>query len=120
MTCARIVFAALMLGVTVAWAAAESPPSSLQKAALAALDRAVAKFEALLVRDDDAKHRAATQAVFDDLKKRRDALRAGAFDQAKYDELRVDLNLEYQRLAAWMAAPVTVAPREKKASAGAK
>ena len=30
-----------------------------------------------------------------------------AFDQGKYDELRFDLNVEYQRLALWLAPPIS-------------
>jgi hypothetical protein len=80
-----------------------------QNASLAALDRALARFDALLARDDDARHQAATRAALDSLRKRRDGLHH-AFDQSKYDDLRIDLNLAYQRLAAWMTAPLTPPP----------
>ena len=83
-------------------AAAPAPLTPGQKTALEALDRAVARFDTLLARDDDARHQAGARAVLDALKKRRDALRL-TFDQAKYDDLRTELNLEYQRQAAWQA-----------------
>ena len=78
--------------------------AKVQQAALEVLDGVITRFDALLARDDDAKHKAATAVVLDEFKKRRDALRQ-TFDQSRYDELRVDLNLEYQRLASWLAAP---------------
>jgi len=80
-------------------AAALTPP---QQASFDALDQALARFGALIARDDDAHHQAAARAALDGLKKRRDALRA-AFDQAKFDDLRTELKLEYHREAAWMA-----------------
>jgi hypothetical protein len=82
-------------------AAAPTPLTAPQQASLETLDRAFARFDTLLARDDDARHRAATQATLDGLKHRRDALRA-AFDASKCDDLRTELNLEYQRLAAWV------------------
>ena len=115
----RNLLAALVLGLALPSAGVGSsapPPSShppRQTAALQALERAIARCDALLARDDDAQHLAATKAALDELKKRGDAIRA-TFDQSKYDELRVDLNLAYQRLAAWMAPPVTGAPTAEK------
>jgi hypothetical protein len=79
-----------------------------QKTSLEILDRAIARFDALLARDDDARHQAATRATLDGLKQRRDALRL-AFDQSKYDDLRTELSLEYHRLAAWVG-PAPSAP----------
>lgn len=80
-----------------------------QQAAVDTLDRALARCEALLAQDDDVAHRAATRAMLDDLEKRRAALRA-AFDQAKCDDLRTEVILEYHRLAAWMAPPAVPPP----------
>jgi hypothetical protein len=91
-----------------------SPPSTpAQKDALAAVDRGLVRFAALLARDDNARHRAEAQTVLDGLKRRRDALRA-AFDPSKCDDLRAELILEYQRLAAWVGSP-----RSAPAAAGA-
>ena len=93
--------------------AAKSPPppayTAEQKAALDALDRVIARFETLLGRDDDTQHQAATKVVLDGFKQRRTAIRQ-TYDQARYDELRIDLNLEYQRLASWVAPPTTPPP----------
>jgi len=93
--------------------AAPAPPppafTAEQKAALDALDGAIARFDALIARDDDVPHQAATKAVLDEFKQRRAAIRQ-AFDQSRYDELRVDLNLEFQRLASWLAVPTTPPP----------
>lgn len=106
----RGIFAAVALGAAVSPSRGDDPAPApaawtpQQKASLDALDRAIARFDTLLARDDDARHQAATRAVFEGLKKRRDALR-DAFDQSKYDDLRTELNLEYQRLAAWVHAP---------------
>jgi hypothetical protein len=88
--------------------AAESAPPPPSQAApagsLDALDRAIRRCEVLLARDDDPDHRASAQAELDGLRQRRDALRRD-FDAAKAADLRVELNLEYQRLAAWIASP---------------
>lgn len=108
----RALLSAAGLGLTTPFILAEAsppPPASPaytpeQKAALAALDGAIERFEALLERDDDNQHKSVTAVVLAGIKQRRTALRE-IFDQARYDELRVDLNLEYQRLAQWMAPP---------------
>jgi hypothetical protein len=91
--------------------AAPSPPilTPQQNASLDALDRALARFDTLLARDDDTRHQAATRAALDRLRQRRDALHQ-VFDQSKYDDLRTDLNLAYQRLAAWLTPPLTPPP----------
>jgi hypothetical protein len=83
--------------------AAPAPPAwtPQQKASLEILDQAIARFDRLLARDDDARHQAATRATLEALKQRRDALRL-AFDQSKYDDLRTELSLESHRLAAWV------------------
>ncbi|HVS52378.1 MAG TPA: hypothetical protein VHD62_08485 [Opitutaceae bacterium] len=92
-----------------------APLTAEQKAALEIADNVIAKFAALLAKDDDARHRAATQLLLDDYKKRRDALHQ-EFDQSRYDELRIDLNLEYQRLARWMAPPNNPPPAKNSAN----
>ncbi len=108
---------AIALGAVMSLFAAESTPATQppphftteQKAALDVLDGVLARFEALLARDDDVHHKAATSAVLQDFTERRAALRQN-FDQSRYDELRVDLNLAYQRLASWLAAPTSPPP----------
>ena len=92
--------------------ARSAPPpgyTAEQQTALDTLDRVIARFAALLGRDDDARHKTATAAVLDGFRQRRAAL-GQTFDQSRCDELRVDLNLEYQRLASWMAPPTTPPP----------
>ncbi len=81
---------------------AEAVPA--RPAALDTLDRALARFAALLAQDDDPAHQAATRRMLDGFRQRRDALQA-AFDASRCDDLRAELNLEYQRLAAWIGSP---------------
>lgn len=90
-------------------AATGADAAAQQAAALETVDRVLTRFAALVARDDDATHRAAAEATFGELKARRDALRAN-YDAGKYDELRVDLNLEYQRMSAWAAPARTPVP----------
>jgi hypothetical protein len=73
-----------------------------QKALLKALDAEIARFEAMLAKDDDAAHAASVKESIAGFKARRDAMNKVAFDQGKYDELRFDINVEYQRLAQWL------------------
>jgi hypothetical protein len=94
---------------------AAPPVTAERKASLDVLDGVIARFDALLAKDDDAAHKAATQAKLDEFKARRDALQKD-YDPSRYDELRVDLNLEYQRLASWMAPPKTPPPVKKSGS----
>ena len=96
---------------------AEPPPAEApvftpeQVAALNALDAAVARYEADLARMPDAGQRARSDALLDVFKERRNAMRRQRFDQVKYDELRFDLNVEYQRLGQFLAPPSTPDPR---------
>jgi hypothetical protein len=99
-------WAAGMAAIAILAARMTAAGADAHATALDAADRILARCDALTASDDNAAHRAATVQRIDELKKRRDELRA-TFDQSKYDELRVDLNLEYQRLAAWMARPIT-------------
>jgi hypothetical protein len=84
-----------------------------QKTQLKALDGDLSRFEAMLAKDDDAKHAAIVKGHLDGFKSRRDAMYAAPFDSGKYDELRFELNAEYQRLAMWLAPPKTP-PRPAK------
>lgn len=89
-------------------AAAEVPAyTDEQKAALKALDAELVRFDAMLEKDDDVQHKATVKAFIDAFKDRRDAMNKAPFDQGKYDEIRFDINVEYQRLAMWLAAPIT-------------
>lgn len=98
--------------------AAESGPAKVeytdeQKALLKALDNEIGRFEALLAKDDDAKHAASVKESLEALKARRDTMNKLPFDSGKYDELRFDLNVEYQRMAMWLAPPVAPPPAKK-------
>jgi hypothetical protein len=74
------------------------------------------RFDALLEKDDDVQHKATVKAFIDAFKDRRDAMNKAPFDQGKYDEIRFDINVEYQRLAMWLADPITPAPPKDKAA----
>jgi hypothetical protein len=103
--------AAFSLALPRAQAAEPAPAPPARTApdpSLDALDRAIGRFEALLARDDDPGHQADTRAVLDALKRRRDALRKD-FDASKVTDLRAEVNLDYQRLAAWIASAPTPA-----------
>jgi hypothetical protein len=84
-----------------------------QKTALKALDAELARFDAMLEKDDDVQHKATVKAFLDAFKDRRDAMNKAPFDQGKYDEIRFDINVEYQRLAMWLADPITPPPATK-------
>jgi hypothetical protein len=86
-----------------------------QKAALKALDAELDRFDAMLEKDTDVQHKATVKAFIDAFKDRRDAMNKAPFDQGKYDEIRFDINVEYQRLAMWLAPPLTPPPAPKAA-----
>ena len=104
----------LAIGFVARSQAAETPAASArpsytdeQKGLLAALDAELVRFDAMLAKDTDAAHAAFVKTLVDGLKARRGAMNQAAFDQGKYDELRFDLNVEYQRLALWLAPPIS-------------
>lgn len=120
----RVLSVVVLLFASAAFAAETKPdapapkPAALtaeQKTALDAADKVIARFDALLAKDDDVPHRTATQKLLDDYKQRAAALHQ-EFDQSRYDELRIDLNLEYQRLSRWMATPINPPPPAKKSA----
>jgi hypothetical protein len=84
-------------------------PSAPAPAALAALDRVLGRFAALLAQDDDARHRAAARATLGDLQRRREALGA-AFDAARCEDLKAEAVLDLQREAAWVRSAPSAAP----------
>jgi hypothetical protein len=90
-------------------AAVEAVPeySEVQKASLKALDGELARFDAMLEEDTDIQHKATVKAFLDAFKDRREEMNKEPFDQGKYDEIRFDINVEYQRLAMWLAPPIT-------------
>ncbi len=89
-----------------------------QKNLLKALDAELTRFDAMLEKDADVQHKATVKAFLDGFKDRRDAMKKANFDQGKYDEIRFDINVEYQRLAMWLAAPLTPPPAPKKMQGG--
>jgi hypothetical protein len=98
---------ALAPAATPVIAAAEAPAKAPEytdehKALLKALDAEITRFEVMLAKDDDAAHAASVKESIAGFKARRDAMNKVAFDQGKYDELRFDINVEYQRLAQWL------------------
>jgi hypothetical protein len=107
---AAIAGAVLVLTVTrVPMVRGETPPATTsvpaaQAAALDSLNRALARYEALLPKDNDPAHQAAARRTLEGFRQRRDALQA-AFDASRCDDLRAELNLEYHRLAAWISSP---------------
>jgi hypothetical protein len=85
-----------------------------QKALLKALDSELGRFETLIGKVDDAKYAEFLKGQLQGLKTRRDGFLKTAFDSGKYDELRYDLNVEYQRAAQWLAPSIAPAPASKK------
>ena len=78
-------------------------PTPEQKSALNALDAAIARFASDLERMTDLGQRARSESLLDVFKERRSAMHQQRFDQVRYDELRFDLNVEYQRLGQFLA-----------------
>lgn len=76
------------------------------QAAIKAIDAAVQRFETDLGRVSDPGQRARIELALEGFKERRDALRQ-KFDPVRYDELRFELNVEYQRLGMFLAPPAT-------------
>lgn len=84
-----------------------------QTSSLEALQRELARLDPMLEKVDDPKHKAWVNEKMDKLKARFQALQKAAYDQAKFDELRFDVNIEYQRLAIWLRDPVVPAKPKK-------
>ncbi|MGH7959545.1 MAG: hypothetical protein ACREH8_21405, partial [Opitutaceae bacterium] len=80
-----------------------------QDAALNALDAAIARFEAFVNRVTDVQHKAVSKSFLDDFKERRSTLRR-AYDQAAYNDLKLDLQIESQRLATWLVTTTMSVP----------
>lgn len=80
-----------------------------QTAALETLKSEMARLDPMLEKVDDPEHKAWVKAKMDKLKERFQQLQNSAFDQIKFDELRFDVNIEYQRLAIWLRPPLAPA-----------
>lgn len=83
-----------------------------QASALDALKGELARLDPMLEKVAEPEHKAWVTGKVDKLKERFRALQTTAFDQAKFDELRFDVNIEYQRLALWLRPPL-VPPKAK-------
>jgi Skp family chaperone for outer membrane proteins len=112
------VLAIATIGYVTAVSAAEQATSSVpqhtdeQKVLLKALDEELNRFESLMAKVGDAKYAEFLKAQLQEFRKRRDAILKVAFDSTKYDELRYDLVVDYQRLAQWFMP--SVPPRASK------
>ena len=84
-----------------------------QVSALETLKSELARLDPMLEKVDDPKHKAWVNEKMEKLKARFQGLQKNAFDQTKVDELRFDVNIEYQRLAIWLRSPL--APPKAKA-----
>jgi hypothetical protein len=103
---ALALFACLLVSAT----AAEPPPlTEEQQERLREIDREFARFDTVLQSVTDIQVRGGTKLNVDFLRKRVFDLRA-KFDQTRYDEIRYDMNAEYQRLARWIQDPVINPP----------
>jgi hypothetical protein len=69
------------------------------------IDDAIARFDALLKTVTDIHEKHEVKSFLDSLKDRRFQLKPG-FDTSVSDNLRLDIEIEYQRLVAWLA-PMT-------------
>ena len=76
------------------------------------LDVELARFDALLGGIADETYKAFVTGVLGDLKSRGGALRA-ALNQTKYDELRLGVLVESQRVLAWTAPPKVLPPNDR-------
>jgi hypothetical protein len=85
-----------------------------QAAALETLQRELARLDPMWEKIDDPQHKAWLKEKMDKLKERFRGLQKAAFDQTKYDELRFDVNIEYQRLAVWLREPLVPAKAKGK------
>jgi hypothetical protein len=85
---------------------AESPGpaaavATKKQAALGVLDRQIALFDQLAAAISDREEKASVKAILDGFKDRRAALRS-IFENDTYLELRWEIDVEYQRLQAWL------------------
>lgn len=95
-------------------ASSEAKPvfTTEQASALETLRQEMARLDPMLEKVAEPEHKAWVTTKVEKLKDRFQQLQKTAFDQAKYDELRFDVNIEYQRLALWLR-PLPVPPKAK-------
>jgi hypothetical protein len=84
-------------------------PSAERQAQFKEIEAEFARFEQTLAGVTDVHFVGVTRQVLDLLRQRVFVLRS-KFDQGRYDEVRFELNAEYQRLARWLAAPILSVP----------
>ena len=111
----RLLIAVLSLALPTLTAApppAKAEPSAEQQAEMKALDREIARYDAVLATVADGHERASQKAFLDGFKDRRVALRA-KYTHDAYVELRWEIDVEYQRLVAWLRPAETPPPPEK-------
>jgi hypothetical protein len=84
-----------------------------QKIALDALDAELVRFDGRLAQITEPAYQAEVRRALDKFKQRRDTLRQAEFDQGKYDELRFEINVEYQRVMIWLRPPPTPAKKTR-------
>lgn len=75
--------------------------SNEQERPLVALDAAIGRFSALVDEVTDVQYQAVNKGFLADFTNRSLSLR-NSYDQTACNDLRLDLNIEYQRLAAWL------------------
>ena len=80
-----------------------------QKRALAALDAAIVRFRALVDAVTDVQYKAVNNGFLEDFTTRGLALRK-TYDPVAGHDLRLDLNIEYQRLVAWLVTQSRIMP----------
>src|SRR4051812_4518923 len=85
-----------------------------QKVALEALDAELVRFDGRVQQITATGYKTEMQGTLAKFKERRDKFRAGAFDQNKYDELRFEINVEYQRMMI-LLRPLPTPPPAKSA-----
>jgi hypothetical protein len=92
-------------------AAKAAPPPEDHSAEFKVLDIDIARLDALIERYDEPVSRVNNYQYRNLFKSRVEALKE-SFDQARYDELRYDINLQCQRIASWLA-PLKTLPRSQ-------
>jgi hypothetical protein len=88
---------------------AQNAPAEDHSAEFKVLDIDIARLDDLIARYDEPVSRVNNHQYRNLFKARVEALK-GSFDQARYDELRYDINLQCQRIASWLA-PLKTPPR---------
>ncbi len=78
--------------------------TEVQEAQFKVLDREFDRLEAFLASRPDSQPKLETKRVLEVMKKRTAGLRT-LFDQTRFDEIRYEVNFEYQQLLLWLQPP---------------